>query len=225
MRGTFAGNAQYGIVGLDAPQPYDFFHRLGYFELKITDPRIPIIISVLALAVATFQTWFANEANSFNKEKITIEASSSDNPSARIGPTKCWNDEVTAITLNWRVTIFNNSTQAITIKKLSSIATSPAGPIASTTVFANGPTNREFPVLIEAKNFKTFQVALPTRASPEFAKWFKENGGCTGKPIWPTAVAREQFDETGWTGHGRSGAMFTAVSGGGGEFFIQAVWR
>lgn len=193
--------------------------------MKITEPRLAIVISILALVVATFQTWFANEANSFNKEKITIEASSSDNPSARIGPTTCWNDEVTAITLNWRVTIFNNSTQAITIKELSSVATSPAGPVASFTVLANGPKIREFPVLIEAKNFKTFQVALPTRASPEFAKWFKENGGCTGKPIWPSAAARVLFDETGWPDHGKSGAMFTAVSGGGQEFFIQAVWR
>jgi hypothetical protein len=79
--------------------------------------------------------------------------------------------------------------------------------------------------LIEAKNFKTFQVALPTRASPEFAKWFDENGGCTGKPIWPSAAARQRFDETGWADHGNRGAMFTAVSGGGEKFFIQAVWR
>lgn len=92
-------------------------------------------------------------------------------------------------------------------------------------VYANGPTHREFPVLIDAKSFKTFDVALPTRTSPELAKWFKENGGCTGKPIWPSLSARQRFDEAGWEGHGKSEAIFTAVSGSGEEFFTQAVWR
>lgn len=194
-------------------------------NLKITESRLAIIISILSLVATGFQAWYANEANSFNKEKVTIEATSSENPSARIGPTTCWGNKVTTISLNWRVTIFNNSAQAITIKELNSIGVSPAGPSSSFSVSATGPTSREFPVLIEAKNFKTFQVALPTRASPEFAQWFEENGGCAGKPIWPSPAARQRFDETGWTDYGKSGAWFTAVSGGGERFFIQAVWR
>lgn len=190
-----------------------------------TESRVAIIISALALVVAGGQAWYAYEANSFNKENVTIEAFSSDNPSARVGAATCWGEGVTSIELNWRVTIFNNSAQPITIKELNSVATSPAGPSAHVVVYPTGPINPQFPVLIEAKSFKTFQVTLPTRASPEFGLWFKQNGGCAGRPIWPSEEARLRFDETGWKQYGRTGAMFTAVSGRREKFFIQAVWR
>lgn len=191
----------------------------------ITESRFAIMISAIALVATGFQAWYAHEANTFNKENITIEAFSSDASNTRVGPATCWEKNIVTITLNWRVTIFNNSMQPVTIRELKSIATSLSGPSAFTSFSATEPTNRDFPVLIEAKNFKMFQIPLPTRASPEFTKWFEENGGCTGKPIWPSAAARKIFDETGWMQYGGSGAMFTAVSGGEKEFFIQAVWR
>jgi len=190
-----------------------------------TESKVTIALSVLALAMAGGQNWSAHEANSLNKEKITIEALSSNNPSTRVGATTCWGNGVTSIELNWQVTIFNNSTQPVTIKELNSVATSPIGPSAKIVFLPTGPIKPQFPVLIEAKSFKTFQVPITTRTSPEFGLWFKQNGGCDGRPIWPSAEARLRFDETGWKQYGSTGAMFTAVSGGGESFFIQSVWR
>ena len=193
--------------------------------MKITESRLAIIISIFALAVAGGQAWYSREANLFNKEQIMIDAASSDNPSVRVGAVSCWDDGITAIVLNWRVTIFNNSTQPVTIKKLESAASTPDGPNAYSVITPTGPLNPQFPVLIEAKSFKTFHVALLTRTSREFSLWFKENRGCSGKPIWPSADGSRAFDETGWQRHGMVGSMFTAVSGSGNKFFIQAVWQ
>lgn len=193
--------------------------------MSMTESRFAIGVSLLALAVSGWQAWAAQEANSFNKEQVTIDAAASDIPNARIGPATCWGEDFVTIGLHWRVTIFNHSTQPITIKALESVGLSPGGMMSASTVTPNGPATREFPALIEARNFKTIDVALPTRASPEFATWFRQNGGCEGKPIWPSAAGREQFDETGWAPHQTSGAMFTAVTGGGQRVFVEAVWR
>lgn len=191
----------------------------------MSESRFAIIISVVALAVTSFQARSAYEANAFNKEQITIEALATDSPGKRTGSVNCFGLDLTTIVLNWRVTIFNNSTQPITIKELQSISTSPAGPLVPMYVSVTEPVDREFPVLIDARSFKTFEVALPTLVSPEFVRWFGGNGGCTGKPIWPSPKTAQLFDETGWKQQGGSGAMFTIVTGGGENFFHQAVWR
>lgn len=192
--------------------------------MRITESKLAIIISLFALLVAGGQAWYAREANSFDKEQITVEAKSSDNPSARVGAASCWAEGLTAISLNWNVTIFNNSAQPVTIRELRSIATSPDGPTAYSVTTPTGPLNPQFPVVIEAKNFKTFKIALPTRTSREFSLWFKDNGGCNGKPIWPSLHGEVAFDETGWQQRGGVGAMFTAITGNENEFFTQAVW-
>ncbi|MHA4867256.1 hypothetical protein ACXZ1M_06105 [Duganella sp. PWIR1] len=191
---------------------------------KITESRFALIISVVALAATISQAWSARKANLFNEEKVTIDAGPNENSLERTGMISCWGDGLTAITLNWQVTVFNNSTQPITIKNLKAVSMTPAGPNSAQTFMASGQEKQQFPILIEAKHFKTFRFPLLTRASPEFGDWFAKNEGCTGKPIWPSAEGLKRFEETGWPKRGSVRAVFTAVSGNGEKFFTEAVW-
>ncbi|WP_124603079.1 hypothetical protein [Burkholderia sp. Bp8963] len=193
--------------------------------VKITDPRVAVAISIAALAGTAWQAYEGNVANKFNQEALNIEVAPNDIPLKRVDKVLCFNGPA-AVYLSWQVTVFNASTQPVTIKDIFSRSQSPSGTASGLLPLSlkDGPVGQQFPAVIEAKNFKKFTLSVPELTSPAFDSWFRIHGGCTGQVDWAGAQDRHGFFDTGWPSPRAVSAYFTVTTGEGNVFNAISTW-
>ncbi|SMF22064.1 hypothetical protein [Pseudogulbenkiania subflava] len=193
--------------------------------LRISESRLALVISIAALAATLWQGYESKKANDLNQEALTVEVQPSDIPSKRIEKVVCIDGNVAAIYMYWRVNIFNSSSLPVTIKDIFSMSSSPAGTVSGiNSIGKDGPVNRQFPSVVESKNFKTFLLSVPTLTSEPFKSWFRSHGGCDGKLDWVKSTDRGGFSETGWPTARAVNAYFNVATGSGNNFNVISNW-
>ncbi|TCS33102.1 hypothetical protein EDC30_11843 [Paucimonas lemoignei] len=192
---------------------------------KLTESRLALVISVVALLATFWQGYEARKANTLNHEALKIEARPSDIPSKRVEKVVCIDGGPTIVYTFWRVNVFNSSSQPVTVKDIFSMTLSPAGPVSGFgPISIDGPVDPKFPVVIEPKNFKTFLLSVPAMTSKSFAAWLHEIGGCGSKFDWGSATNRGGYSETGWPTPRAINSYFTVTTGDGNEFTAISNW-
>ncbi|MBV6846169.1 hypothetical protein KWH29_12545 [Xanthomonas campestris pv. paulliniae] len=191
----------------------------------ITESRLALVVSAIALLVTFWQGYEARKANGLNQEALKVEVQPSDIPSKRIEKVVCIDGGQTTVYLFWRVNVFNSSSQPVTVKDIFSMSFSPAGAVSGIgPISKDGPVDQKFPVVIEPKSFKTFLLSVPTLTSQPFSIWLREGGGCDSKFDWGSAGDRGGYSETGWPTARAVNAYFTVTTGDGNEFNAISNW-
>ena len=131
-------------------------------NVEITEPRAALLFSFFAMAFTGWQTYLADKANALNQESLKIDVSPTDNPSLRAGEFLCTAPNEGVAYLTWKITIFNSSSQPVTIKDIFAYGVSGTRlAAASETIGKTGPIDKPFPDIIAAKGFKTIQRKIP----------------------------------------------------------------
>lgn len=192
---------------------------------KLTESRLALVVSVVALLATFWQGYEARKSNALNQEALKIEVQPSDIPSKRIEKVVCIDGGPTTVYTFWRVNVFNSSSQPVTVKDIFSMTISPAGAVSGIgPIGKDGPTEPKFPVVIEPKNFKTFLLSVPALTSKPFAAWFHGIGGCDSKFDWGSTANRGDYSETGWPAPRAVNAYFTITTGDGNKFNAISNW-
>ncbi|WP_211700234.1 hypothetical protein [Paraburkholderia aspalathi] len=163
-----------------------------------TESRIAIAISVTSAVFAIAQWKEAKIANSFNEEKISVVIQPNDDPANSIGTPTCPGYGVN-IPLTWRVNIFNNSTQPVTIESVTFAGYSTGGmTMLLDTTGGRDTTGRSFPITIAARGFETLVATVPVFAPQTYTAWFQASGLCNNHTLDAKKLAlRAGFTETG----------------------------
>jgi hypothetical protein len=164
----------------------------------ISESRVAIAISVVAAAFTILQWSEAEKANALNEENLVVDVQQNDDPNDRVGTPVCMGN-ATTIPLTWRVNIFNNSAQPVTLQSSMYVGFSSAGfSIPLETIGPHGPIDRKFPRTIAARGFDTLIVTVPVKASVAYAQWLIASGMCTNH----TLDLRQAAGKAGFTSVG-----------------------
>lgn len=148
-----------------------------------TESRTAIVISAIAAAFAIAQWKEARIANGFNEENINVVMQPNDDPANSIGTPTCLGYGVN-IPLTWRVNIFNNSAQPITIESATFAGYSTGGvTMLLDTTGGRDATGRSFPITIAARGFETMVATVPVFAPQTYATWFQSSGLCNNHTL------------------------------------------
>lgn len=193
----------------------------------ITEGRIAILVSLASAAFTCAQWREATKANHFNEESVGIEIQQNDDPTNRIGPPSCFQNTA-SIPLTWRVNIFNNSAQPVTLASANYIGYSVAGmTMPLEPIGLHGPVNRSFPRTIAARGYDTLVVTVPVNVPQPFVAWLQASGHCNRSSETFRQEARQAgFSPTGASNGSPSNAsvLMTFRTAGGQIIQRAASW-
>lgn len=193
----------------------------------VTEGRVAILISLASAAFAYGQWREATRANQFNEENISIDIQQNDDPTNRIGSPTC-SQNTASIPLTWRVSIFNNSAQPVTLAGASYMGYSVAGTVIPLDpISLHGPVSRPFPRTVAARGYDTLVVTVPVNAPQPFVAWLHASGHCNrSSETFRQEAAQAGFSPTGASNGSPSNAsvLMTFRTGGGQIIQRAASW-
>ena len=161
---------------------------------KLTEARIAIGISAFALMITFWQGYESHIANAGKRELLMIEVTRDGFPSLQTGQVNCVEESVGFIQLNWRVNIYNLSTQPTTIKDLTLYTLEDETLWGGDGRIRNDDNiNLRLPLTIDARDFLSFRVSSPAYLTGPFYSWLRNKGFCEGGVDWEEVESQIRY--------------------------------
>jgi len=133
---------------------------------RITEARLAIVFSALALAIATWQAFEARRANALNSEDLKVEASIA---------SPLWFDcthKIHEVRIRWQVLVSNNSLQPSLIRSVdaNALRTPSDDRLVMKTVFLTEDSAKTLPLTIAPRSYATFTFEQTVQPRDSLAK-------------------------------------------------------
>jgi hypothetical protein len=182
---------------------------------------------VISLAVAAASWHEANIANKLNEEQIRVVIHPNTDAGVSVGTPTCMGP-VVSIPLTWRIFVFNNSAQPVTIESAEYLGYSNYGMVKLIGGFDHdSSTDQQLPITIAARASATFLATVPINAPRTYATWYRASGLCGNHSLDVRKIASQAgFTATGGSvGHpSRAGVAVSFKSSDGHVAESQAYW-
>ena len=193
-----------------------------------TNARGYLTIAIAATSLFVYiASWKeSKKANEYNEEKLRVVLEPAYDLLSQAGIPSC--GHTLTIPLAWRVFIFNNSAQPVTIENAQYSGFSNHGMI----VLINEQddsyiTSQKFPTTIAARSYLSFSAIVPINAPKDYAKWYQASGLCNNRSSdFKQAAAKAGFTITGGKkDHPSFGGLSVWIkTSDGHNFNTQAEW-
>ncbi|WP_155401767.1 hypothetical protein [Chromobacterium violaceum] len=158
---------------------------------------IAIAITSLFVSIASWRE--SKKANEYNEEQLRVVLSPANDLLSQAGIPSC--GYTMTIPLTWRIFIFNNSAQPVTIENAQYSGFSNHGMIVLINEQNdNCITSQKFPTTIAARSYLSFSAIVPINAPKDYAIWYQKSGLCNNRSSdFKQAASKAGFTITGGT--------------------------
>lgn len=178
---------------------------------------VPTVVSLIALVLGIAELIETRKANKINEVSLRLEVRASMGAEA-VGTPLCFGGGMT-IPLTWRIQLYNNSAQPVTIKSAEFTGISNWGVVLAISDADGQPWSEpQVPLTIPARSFERFVVKAFVNAPRAYAVWYHKAGLCTNKVLDVQKMAlKAGFTVTGGTpdrpSHAGIAASFRTADG------------
>lgn len=187
---------------------------------------LPTLISSVSLVVAVASWYEAKRANALNAERLRIVLHPDHGADRAVGTPRC--GYTVALPSTWRVLLYNNSAQPVTIERITYIGFSSFGVVIPISADVGLSTiGAKTPITIPAKGFESFSATIEVNAPRAYAEWYRKMGFCDTKVFdIKNATKNAGFTETGGmtTKPSNAGVAVKVRTSDGYEVTAQAQW-